>query len=85
MTSWQVQDAKQRLSEVLRQAADGTPQVITRHGKDVAVVVGIDLYHELTGVRLELVDYLLQAPEAEDLEVVRDRSTPREVDLETGS
>ncbi|WP_163187348.1 type II toxin-antitoxin system Phd/YefM family antitoxin [Cellulosimicrobium sp. SL-1] len=78
--SWQVQDAKQRLSEVLREAEKG-PQVITRHGKEIAVVVGIDLYHELAGFRVELADYLLQAPTSDDLEVVRDRAPLRELDL----
>ncbi|MBN0039617.1 type II toxin-antitoxin system Phd/YefM family antitoxin [Cellulosimicrobium cellulans] len=78
--SWQVQDAKQRLSEVLREAENG-PQVITRHGKEIAVVVGIDLYHELAGVRVELADYLLKAPTTDDLEIVRDRTPLRELDL----
>lgn len=78
--SWQVQDAKQRLSEVLREAENG-PQVITRHGKEIAVVVGIDLYRELAGVRVELADYLLQAPTTDDLEIVRDRTPMRELDL----
>jgi prevent-host-death family protein len=78
--NWQVQDAKQRLSEVLREAENG-PQVITRHGKEIAVVVGIDLYHELAGVRVELADYLLQAPTTDDLEIVRDRTPMRELDL----
>ncbi|MGN6240950.1 MAG: type II toxin-antitoxin system Phd/YefM family antitoxin [Cellulosimicrobium cellulans] len=78
--SWQVQDAKQRLSEVLREAENG-PQVITRHGKEIAVVVGIDLYHELAGFRGELADYLLQAPTTDDLEIVRDRTPMPEPDL----
>ncbi|WP_144683469.1 type II toxin-antitoxin system Phd/YefM family antitoxin [Cellulosimicrobium sp. TH-20] len=78
--SWQVQDAKQRLSEVLREAENG-PQIITRHGKEIAVVVGIDLYHELAGVRAELADYLLEAPTADDLDLTRDRTPLRELDL----
>lgn len=44
MSTWQVQAAKQRLSEVLRAAERGEPQFITRHGKPVAVVVDFGDY-----------------------------------------
>lgn len=36
---WQIQDAKQRFSEMIRAVAHEGPQVITRHGEDVAVIV----------------------------------------------
>ena len=38
---WQVQDAKQRFSELLRSAHAKGPQIITRHGQEVAVVIDI--------------------------------------------
>jgi prevent-host-death family protein len=45
---WQVQEAKQRFSELLRRAHDEGPQVITRHGEEVAVMVDIQWYREKT-------------------------------------
>ena len=36
---WQVQEVKQRLSEVLRAAETEGVQYVTRHGKEVAVVM----------------------------------------------
>jgi len=45
---WQIQDAKQRFSEMIRAVTNEGPQVITRHGEDVAVVVGIGEYRRLT-------------------------------------
>ena len=39
--AWQVQDAKQRFSELLRCAHAEGPQIITRHGQEVAVVIDI--------------------------------------------
>ncbi len=39
---WQVQEAKNRLSELLDRAATEGPQVITRHGKPVAKVVSLE-------------------------------------------
>lgn len=36
---WQLQDAKNRLSEVVDLALEEGPQTVTRHGKEVVVVV----------------------------------------------
>ncbi|MGH3468976.1 MAG: type II toxin-antitoxin system prevent-host-death family antitoxin, partial [Thermocrispum sp.] len=36
---WPTQDAKQRLSELLRRAQVDGPQVVTKHGEEVAVVL----------------------------------------------
>ena len=43
---WPLQDAKQRFSEVVR-AAEKAPQIVTRHGKEVAVVLDIEEYRRL--------------------------------------
>jgi len=44
---WQLQEAKQRFSELIRsEEADG-PQYVTRHGEEVAVVVSISEYRQL--------------------------------------
>ena len=45
--NWQVQEAKQRFSEVLRAVERDGPQTITRHGEEVAVVVDIAEYRAL--------------------------------------
>lgn len=47
--TWQVQDAKQRLSELLRRAAAEGPQFVTKHGEEVAVVLDIADYRKLAG------------------------------------
>jgi len=46
-SEWQVQKAKAELSAVLN-AAQKSPQVITRHGKRVAVVLAYDDYERLS-------------------------------------
>lgn len=79
---WQVQEAKQRFSEVLRAAAAGEPQVVTRHGQEVAVVIEVSEYRRLRGERVELMDYLRSGPLIEDeMDIERVRDVPREVDL----
>src|ERR1700744_515149 len=45
---WQIQEAKQRFSEMIRAVTSEGPQVITRHGEDGAVVVDIAEYRRLT-------------------------------------
>ena len=42
MPSWQLQEAKNRLSELVDRAIADGPQTITRHGKPAAVVVAHD-------------------------------------------
>lgn len=58
VATWQVQDAKQRLSELLRRAASDGPQFVTKHGEEVAVVLDIVDYRRLTGSG-EAVDFKL--------------------------
>jgi prevent-host-death family protein len=56
---WQVQDAKQRFSEVLRRAHDDGPQIVTRHGTEVAVVIDIREYRRLQGKEVSFKDFLM--------------------------
>jgi prevent-host-death family protein len=63
---WQVQDAKQRFSEMIRAVASEGPQIITRHGEAVAVVVGIEEYRRLTRPGSDLAGILLGGPKVDD-------------------
>lgn len=63
---WQVQEAKQRFSELLRQARDEGPQVVTRHGEEVAVVVDAVYFRQLTGQTVEFKDFLLHGPKDDE-------------------
>jgi antitoxin Phd len=42
--SWQLQEAKNKLSEVVAQALSSGPQTITRHGRPTVVVVAFEEY-----------------------------------------
>jgi len=79
---WQVQQAKQCFSEVLRAAAAGEPQIVTRHGQEVAVVLDIAEYRRLRGETLSLLEYLRAEPgTGVALDLGRSRDLPRDVDL----
>lgn len=62
MRAWQVQDAKNRLSQVLREAAQHGPQVITSHGREAAYVLSPEDYHSLTRANATLVDFFRASP-----------------------
>ena len=49
MQMWQMQEAKARLSEVIKCAETLGPQNITVHGQPVAVVVSQAMFEKLTG------------------------------------
>ncbi|MDA0637976.1 type II toxin-antitoxin system Phd/YefM family antitoxin [Nonomuraea sp. MCN248] len=82
MAIWQLQEAKQRFSEVVRKAHDEGPQIVTRHGQDVAVVIDMAEYRRLKGEQPDFKEFLLNAPDwDDDLEFPRSKELPREVDL----
>ncbi|MBO1415640.1 type II toxin-antitoxin system Phd/YefM family antitoxin [Streptomyces sp. FH025] len=60
---WQVQEAKQKFSEVLRLAESEGPQVVTRHGDEVAVVIDIREYRQLRGQDIPFEEFLLRREE----------------------
>lgn len=80
-TRWQVQEAKQRFSELLRRVESEGAQYVTRHGRDLAVVVGIDEYRRLTGKGTGFKDHLLAMPKGDDLVIERSADEGRAVDL----
>lgn len=79
---WQVQEAKQRFSEVIRAAEAGEPQIVTKHGEEIAVVIDIAEYRRLRGEPVSLMEYLRTDPIADDsFTVERHPDPPRAVDL----
>jgi prevent-host-death family protein len=77
---WQVQDAKQRFSELIRTAHADGPQVVTRHGEEIAVVIDIAEYRRLKGETAEFKDYLRSGPGFDDLDLDRTAERPRDID-----
>jgi len=80
MMEWQLADAKNRLSEVVNRALTEGPQRITRR-KECVVVLSEEDYERLTGKHQTLIEFLLDGPDLSDLDIARDESPMREVDL----
>jgi len=81
MATWQVQEAKTRLSEVIERARTEGPQTITRHGAERAIVLSIEDYRALAANRPDFKAHLLGGPKVDDFSLDRDRDTGRDIDL----
>ncbi len=76
---WQIQDAKNKLSEVIIRALTQGPQVITKHGEKTVVVIAYAEYEKMRKSQVKLSEFFRQSPLAgSDLDLSRDKSLPRE-------
>ncbi|MES3023242.1 MAG: type II toxin-antitoxin system Phd/YefM family antitoxin [Pseudomonadota bacterium] len=83
MKTWQMEEAKAHLSELVKGAESEGPQYITLHGRSVAVVVSRSAFESLSGNKKSLVEFMRESPlyGLEDIDVGRDRSVTRELKL----
>ncbi len=73
---WQIQDAKNKLSEVIARALKQGPQLITRHGEKTVVVVSYVEYEKLRKSQGKLSEFFSASP-LTGLDLMRDKSLPR--------
>lgn len=82
MRTWQLQEAKNRFSEVVDKALHQGPQMITRRGVKTAVVLSLEEYRRLRKPDTDLVDFFQSSPLLGiDLDLERSRDKGREIDL----
>ncbi len=79
--SWQLQEAKQRFSELVRRTLEEGPQVVTRHGEEVVVVVPAEEFRRMSGEKPDFKKFLLSAPDLSVLDLERPKEMPRDVEL----
>ena len=80
--TWQLQEAKNRLSEVVRKARSEGPQIITLHGSAAAVVVSAQDYGRMSRPKGKLVDFFRKSPLVGiKLNLTRSKDTGRAIDL----
>jgi prevent-host-death family protein len=81
MQDWQLQDAKNRFSEVVKRARADGPQTVTVHGQRAAVVVSAREFDALARPPVSFVDFLLGDSATQDawpddvVETINDRDT----------
>src|SRR5690606_7211254 len=59
---WQLQEAKNRFSEVVRKASEEGPQTVTKHGKDSVIVLSAEDYRKLEQPKNPLIDFFRKSP-----------------------
>lgn len=76
--TWQLQEAKNKFSEVVEEALKHGPQVITRRGIETAIVLSYVEYRRLALSQKKLSDFFRESPMAGvDLDLTRDTSSRR--------
>ncbi len=78
---WQLQEAKQKFSELVRRTIEEGPQTVTRHGEEVVVVVPVEEYRRLSGEKPDFKEFLLSGPELDGLWLERQEDKPRDISL----
>lgn len=80
--SWQIQEAKQRLSEVIRYATSDGPQLITHRGEPTVWIISNRDYHKLSKKRESIVKFFQRSPHRDiDLKIQRRQDRPRDIQL----
>lgn len=76
--TWQLQEAKNKLSQVIDDALFTGPQIITRRGTKTAVILSFDEYQQLVASEKKLSTFFQESPLAGlELDLDRDKSAVR--------
>lgn len=82
MGQWQLQEAKNKFSEVVDKALQDGPQVVTRRGVKTVVILSVKDYQKLKKPKSNLVDFFRKSPlKGINLDLERTKDYPREVEF----
>ena len=71
---WQLQEAKNKLSQVVEQALTEGPQTITRNGVEAVVVLSVQAYRKMLVSRGSVAEFFRESPLASSgLDLERDK------------
>ncbi|MEW6350862.1 MAG: type II toxin-antitoxin system Phd/YefM family antitoxin [Thermodesulfobacteriota bacterium] len=75
---WQLQEAKNKFSEVVEEAVTHGPQVITKRGVETVVVLSYAEYRRMVLGRKKLSEFFRESPLADaDIDLTRDKTALR--------
>ena len=82
-STWQLQEAKNRFSELVEEALKHGPQTVTRHGRDTVVIMSVEQYQRLNHRPKSLLEVLRQIPEEYrvELDISRTPDYGRDIEL----
>ncbi len=82
MGRWQLQEAKARLSEVVKKAAKEGPQEITVHGQSAAVLISSKDYERLKRPKGSFVEFMRNSPLCGlELDLRREQTRTRDAEV----
>lgn len=77
--TWQLQEAKNRFSRVVENALNDGPQIITKRGVEVPIVLSYTEYQKMLATRQRLSHFFRESPlVGVDLDLTRDTSDARD-------
>ena len=76
--TWQLQEAKNKFSRVVENAVNDGPQIITKRGVEVAIVLSYAEYQKMIASRGKLTTFFRDSPlVGVEMELDRDKSEAR--------
>jgi prevent-host-death family protein len=80
--AWPVAAAKAHLSEVIDRVLSQGPQLITRNGRNVAVLVSVEEWERKANRKGNLAEFFSASPlRNSGLRIARAKDAPRDIDL----
>ena len=81
-TSWKLQDAKAKFSQLVENALKFGPQYVTRRGQEAVVVLSVKEYRKITSKKPSLKQFLLNCPKMDkDFEFERQKDYSKGVEF----
>ncbi len=79
---WQLQEAKNKFSNLVDKAHHDGPQFVTKHGKKSVVILAIEDYQKLSRPKSDLLSFFKNSPiSGINLDLARDKSPSRDIEL----
>lgn len=81
-STWKLQDAKAKFSQLVEGALQAGPQFVTRRGQEAVVVLSVAEYKKLVSKKPSFKEFLLACPKIdEDFEIERQKDFPRSIEF----
>ena len=82
MRTWALQDAKSKFSQVVEEASSNGPQIVTKRGKEAAVILSFEDFCNLSNRKGSLVDFFRNSPLSDtEFSIERSEDLDREIEL----
>ena len=79
--TWHLQEAEQQFCNLVQQAIDEGPQVVSNDGEELVVVLSAETYRLMAERKPTFKEVLLSGPDFSMLDLTRDEDYGRDVDL----